>query len=97
MLYEINKKSTMIPITSNYETIKETSLKKKSLDRALISGDMTTTNQGKSQSTFLGTVGSNRFFVALVLVVLAAGVMVYTANPVASFEPIPVRRSCCNC
>jgi len=84
MLYEVNNKSTMAPFTSNYETIKETSLKEKSLDHALISGDMTTTNQGKIQSSFLGTVGSNKFFVALVLVVLATGVMAYTANPVAS-------------
>jgi len=74
----------MTPFTSNYETIKETSSKDKSLDLALISGDMTTSNQGKIQSTFLQSVHSNKLFVTLVLVVLATGVMAYTANPVPS-------------
>jgi len=74
----------MTPFTSNYETIKETSLKDKSLDLTLISGDMTSPNQGKIQSTLLKTVRNNKFFVTLVVVLLATGVMAYTANPVAS-------------
>jgi len=69
----------MTPFTSNYETIKETLPKDKSLD--LISGDMTTPNQGKIQSTFFQIVRSNKFAVALVLVVLATGVVAYTTNP----------------
>merc|ERR1712238_208895 len=79
-----NKNFTMTPFTSNYETIKETSLKEQSLDLALISGDMTTPNQGKSQSTFLQSVLSNKFIVVLVLVVLATGIMAYNATPVPS-------------
>merc|ERR1712238_196468 len=79
-----NKNFTMTPFTSNYETIKETSLKEKSVDLALISGDMTTPNQGKSQSTFLQSVLSNKFIVTLVLVVLATGLMAFNANPVPS-------------
>jgi len=82
MLCAGNKQSTMTSFTSNYETIKETSLKDKSVDLALISGDMTTPNQGKSQSTFLQTVCSNKFFVTLVAVVLATGIKAYTATPV---------------
>merc|ERR1712238_533135 len=70
--------------TSKYETIKETSSKDKFHDLALISNDMTTPNQGKTQSTFLQTVRSNKFFVTLVAVVLATGIMAYTATPVPS-------------
>ena len=84
MLCVVNKHSTMSPFTSNYETIKDTSLKDTSLDHALIFGDMTTPNQGKIQSTCFDTVRSNNFFVAWVVVVLATGVMAYTANSVAS-------------
>jgi len=84
MLYVVNKNFTMTPFTSNYETIKETSLKEKSVDLALISGDMTTPNQGKSQSTFLQSVLSNKFIVTLVVVVLATGVMAYNATQVPS-------------
>jgi len=74
----------MTPFTSNYETIKETLPKDKSLD--LISSDMTSPNQGKIQSTFLQSVLSlsNKLTVALVLVVLGTGVMAYNANPVPS-------------
>jgi len=72
----------MTPFTSNYETIKETSSKDKSLDLALISGDMTTPSQGKIQSTFLQSVLSNKFAVALVVVFLGTGLMAYNANPV---------------
>jgi len=74
----------MTPFTSNYETIKETSSKEKSLDLALISGNMTTPNQGKIQSTFLQSVRNNKFFVTLVAVVLATGIMAYNTNPVSS-------------
>jgi len=74
----------MTPFTSNYETIKETSSKDKSLDLAVLSGNITTTNQGKIQSTFLQSVLSNKFFVTLVVVVLGTGVMAYNANSVAS-------------
>jgi len=74
----------MTPFTSKYETIKETSSKDKFHDLALISNDMTTPNQGKTQSTFLQTVRSNKFFVTLVAVVLATGIMAYTATPVPS-------------
>jgi len=70
----------MTPFTSKYETIKETSLKEKSLDHSLISDDVTTPNQGKIQSTFLQTVCSNKFVVALVVGVLALGIMAYNAN-----------------
>ena len=56
--------------------------KNKSLD--LISGDRTSPNQGKIQSTFLQSVLSNKLTVALVLVVLDTGVMAYNANPVPS-------------
>merc|ERR1712238_186887 len=76
-----NKNFTMTPFTSNYETIKETSLKEKTVDLALISGDMTTPTQGKIQSTFLQTVRSNKFLVAFIVVLLATGVLAYTANP----------------
>merc|ERR1712238_418500 len=78
------KYSTMTLFTSNYETIKATSLKKKSVDPALISCDMTTQNQGKIQSTFLQSVLSNKFVVVLVVVVLGTGFMAYNTNPVAS-------------
>mmetsp|Transcript_11278 Transcript_11278/g.12667 ORF Transcript_11278/g.12667 Transcript_11278/m.12667 type:complete len:118 (+) Transcript_11278:1-354(+) len=71
----------MTPFTSNYKTIEETSSKDKSLDLAVISGDMTTPNQGKIQSTLLQSVLSNKFAVALVLVVLATGLMAYNVNP----------------
>jgi len=74
----------MAPFTTNYETIKETSSKDESLDLALISGNMTTPNQGKIQSTFLQSVLSNKITVTLVVVVLATGLMAYNANPVAS-------------
>eukprot|EP00751_Fragilariopsis_kerguelensis_P013251 CAMPEP_0170775950 /NCGR_PEP_ID=MMETSP0733-20121128/10879_1 /TAXON_ID=186038 /ORGANISM="Fragilariopsis kerguelensis, Strain L26-C5" /LENGTH=123 /DNA_ID=CAMNT_0011118837 /DNA_START=73 /DNA_END=444 /DNA_ORIENTATION=- len=74
----------MTPFTSNYETIKETSSKEKSLDLALISGNMTTPNQGKIQSTFLQSVRNNKFFVTLVAVVLATGIMAYNTNQVPS-------------
>mmetsp|Transcript_22341 Transcript_22341/g.23897 ORF Transcript_22341/g.23897 Transcript_22341/m.23897 type:complete len:107 (+) Transcript_22341:335-655(+) len=74
----------MTPFTSNYETIKETSSKDKSLDLALTSGDMTTPSQGKIQSTFLQSVLSNKFFVVLVVVVLGTGLMAYNATPVPS-------------
>ena len=84
MLGAAHNNSTMTPFTSNYETIKETSSKDKSLDLALTSGDMTTPNQSKIQSSFLQTVRSNKFFVTLVAVVLATGIMAYTATPVPS-------------
>jgi len=71
----------MAPFTSNYETIKETTSKDKSLDLALISGNMTTPNQEKIQSTFLQTVLSNKLFVVLVVVVLGTGLMAYNVNP----------------
>jgi len=74
----------MTPFTSNYETIKETSLKDKSHDLALISGNMTTPNQDKIQSTFLQSVLSNKFIVVLVVVVLGTGLMAYNTNPVFS-------------
>jgi len=74
----------MTPFTRNYETIKETYSKDKSLDVALISGDMTTTSQGKIQSTFLQSVLSNKFSVALVVVVLGTGLVAYNANQVPS-------------
>merc|ERR1712238_464805 len=48
------------------------------------SGDMTTPNQGKIRSTFLQTIRSNKFFVILVAVVLATGIMAYNTNPVSS-------------
>merc|ERR1712194_444667 len=67
---------------SNYETMKETSSKDKSLDLALTSGDMTTPSQGKIQSTFLQSVLSNKFAVAFVVVILGTGLMAYNANPV---------------
>eukprot|EP00751_Fragilariopsis_kerguelensis_P030306 CAMPEP_0170927152 /NCGR_PEP_ID=MMETSP0735-20130129/13327_1 /TAXON_ID=186038 /ORGANISM="Fragilariopsis kerguelensis, Strain L26-C5" /LENGTH=120 /DNA_ID=CAMNT_0011327605 /DNA_START=29 /DNA_END=391 /DNA_ORIENTATION=- len=72
----------MAPFTSNYETIKETSLKDKSVDPARISGDMATPNQGKSQSTFLQSVLSNKFIGVLVVVVLGTYLMAYNAIPV---------------
>eukprot|EP00751_Fragilariopsis_kerguelensis_P043872 CAMPEP_0170994248 /NCGR_PEP_ID=MMETSP0736-20130129/10841_1 /TAXON_ID=186038 /ORGANISM="Fragilariopsis kerguelensis, Strain L26-C5" /LENGTH=132 /DNA_ID=CAMNT_0011420091 /DNA_START=80 /DNA_END=478 /DNA_ORIENTATION=+ len=72
----------MTPFTSNYETIKETSSKDKSLDLALISGDMTIPSQGKIQSTFLQSVLSNKFTVAFVVVLLGTGLMAYNINPV---------------
>jgi len=84
MLCAVNKNSTMTPFASNYETIKETSSKDKSLDLALISGDMTTPSQGKIQSTFLQTVLSNTFIVVLVVIVLVTGLVAYNANPVSS-------------
>jgi len=74
----------MAPFTSNYETIKETSSKDKPHDLAPISGNMTTSNQGKIQSTFLQSVLSNKLFVVLVVVVLGTGLMAYNANPVPS-------------
>jgi len=74
----------MTPFTSNYETIKETSSKDKSLDLALISGDMTTPSQGKIQSTFLQSVLSNKFAVAFVVVLLGTCLVAYNANPVPS-------------
>jgi len=72
----------MTPFTSNYETIKEISLKDKSLDLTVISGDTTTLNQGKIHSSFLQSVLSNKLFVVLVVVVLGTGLMAYNANPV---------------
>jgi len=72
----------MTPFTSNYETIKETLPKDKSPD--LISGDMSSPNQGKIQSTLLQSVLSNNLTVASVLVVLGTGVMAYNTNPVPS-------------
>jgi len=78
----------MTPFTSNYETIKETSSKDKSLDLAVISGDMTTPNQGKIQSTFLQSVLSNKFAVAFVVVLLGTGLVAYNANPVPSSNQI---------
>jgi len=80
----------MTPFTSNYETIKETSSKDKSLDLAPISGNMTTPSQGKIQSTFLQSVHSNKIIVTLVVVVLAIGLMAYNANPVASSNQLRV-------
>jgi len=74
----------MTQFKSNYETIKETSSKDKSLDLALISGDMTTPNQGKIQSTFLQSVLSNKLITVLIVVVLGTGLMAYTATPVPS-------------
>jgi len=74
----------MTPFASNYETIKETSSKDKSLDLALTSGDMTTPNQGKIQSPFLQSILRNKFIAVLVVVVLGAGLMAYNANPVPS-------------
>jgi len=74
----------MTPFTSNYETIKETSSKDKSLDLTLLSGHMTTPNQGKIQSTFLQSVLSNKLLITLVVVVLGTGVVAYNANPVPS-------------
>eukprot|EP00751_Fragilariopsis_kerguelensis_P009470 CAMPEP_0170805248 /NCGR_PEP_ID=MMETSP0733-20121128/31261_1 /TAXON_ID=186038 /ORGANISM="Fragilariopsis kerguelensis, Strain L26-C5" /LENGTH=117 /DNA_ID=CAMNT_0011159601 /DNA_START=81 /DNA_END=434 /DNA_ORIENTATION=- len=74
----------MTPFTSNYETIKETLSKDKSLDLALISGDMTSPNQGKIQSTFLQSVLNNKFVVVLVVVVLGTGLVAYNAKPVPS-------------
>jgi len=74
----------MTPFTSNYETIKETSSKDKSLDLALISGDMTSPNQGKIQSTFLQSVLNNKFVVVLVVVLLGTGLVAYHAKPVPS-------------
>jgi len=71
----------MSPFTSNYETINETSSQDKSVDVALISGDMTTPSQGKIQSTFLQSVLSNKFSVVLVVVLLGAGLVAYHANP----------------
>merc|ERR1712238_398205 len=73
-IIETHNNSTMTPFTSNYETIKETLPKDKSLD--LISSDMTSPNQGKIQSTFLQSVLSlsNKLTVALA----------YNANPVPS-------------
>jgi len=74
----------MTPFTSNYETIKETTSKDKSLDLALLSGDMTTPNQGKIQSTFLQSALSNKIIVTFAIVVLATGLLAYNANPVPS-------------
>jgi len=74
----------MTPFTSNYETIKETLSKDKSLDLVLLSGDMTTPNQGKIQSTFLQSVLSNKIIVTLAVVVLATGLVAYNANLVPS-------------
>jgi len=74
----------MTPFTSNYETIKETSLKDQSLELAPISGNMTALSQGKIQPTFLQSVLSNKLFVVLVVVVLGTGLMAYNANPVPS-------------
>ena len=42
----------------------------------------------KIQSTFLQSVLSNTLFVVLAVVVLATGVMAYTANSVASFDQL---------
>jgi len=72
----------MTPFTSNYETIKETSLEDKSLELASIADNMTAPSQGKIQSTFLQSVLSNKLFVVLVVVVLGTGLMAYNANPV---------------
>jgi len=84
MACAVNKNLTMTPFTSNYETIKKTSSKDQSLDLAPISGNMTTPIQGKIQSTFLQSVRSNKFFIALVVVVFGAGLMAYNANQVPS-------------
>eukprot|EP00751_Fragilariopsis_kerguelensis_P002275 CAMPEP_0170810068 /NCGR_PEP_ID=MMETSP0733-20121128/34392_1 /TAXON_ID=186038 /ORGANISM="Fragilariopsis kerguelensis, Strain L26-C5" /LENGTH=104 /DNA_ID=CAMNT_0011165863 /DNA_START=126 /DNA_END=437 /DNA_ORIENTATION=+ len=75
----------MTPFTSNYETIK-TSSKEKSLDLAPISGDTTIPRQSKIQSTFLQSVLTNKFFIALVVVVLGTGLLAYNANPVPSSD-----------
>jgi len=75
----------MTSFTSNYETIKTASPKDKSLDLAQGSGDMTTPNQDKIQSTFLQSVLSNKVVITSVLVVLATGVMAFSANPVATY------------
>jgi len=72
----------MTPFTSNYETIKETLSKDKSLDVALTSGDMTIPSQGKIQSTFLQSVLSNKFAAVFVVVVLGTGLIAHNANPV---------------
>jgi len=74
----------MTPFTSNYETIKETSSKDKSLDLAPISGNMNTPSQVKIQSTFLQSVLSNKFVVVLVVVVLGTCLVAYNANPIPS-------------
>merc|ERR1719491_2231154 len=63
----------MTPFTSNYETIKDSSLEDKSLD---------TPSQSKIQSTFLQSVLSNKLVVAFVVVVLGTGLMAYNTNPV---------------
>ena len=84
MYCAVSNNSTMTPFTSNYETIMETSSKDKSLDLSLFFGDMTTPNQGMIQSSFFQKLRSNKFFVALVVVVLALGVIAYTANPVVA-------------
>jgi len=80
----------MTPFTSNYETIKETSSKDKSLDLAPISGNMNTPSQDKIQSTFLQSVLSNKFAVAFVVVILGTGLVAYNANPVPPSNRIRV-------
>jgi len=70
----------MTPFTTNYETMN----KDKAVDIIQPSGNMTTPNQGKIQSTFLQTVRSNKFFVALIVAVLGTGLVAYNNNPVPS-------------
>jgi len=86
----------MAPFTSNYETIKKTSSKEKSLDLALISGDMTIPSQNKVQSTFLQSVLSNKFAVVLVVVVLSIGFIAYNANPIPSSSQFHLRNYAAN-
>jgi len=60
---------------------------KTSLKNVTPAGDSNTsheTNQSKINSTFFQSVLNNKFLVTMVVVVLGAGVMAYTANPVAS-------------
>jgi len=83
----------MTPFTSNYDTIKETSLKDNSLNHNLTSGNVATPIQGKIQSTFLQSVLSNKFAVVLVVVVLGIGLMVYNTNPVPASSQLRLGNS----
>mmetsp|Transcript_11734 Transcript_11734/g.12790 ORF Transcript_11734/g.12790 Transcript_11734/m.12790 type:complete len:118 (+) Transcript_11734:102-455(+) len=76
----------MTSFTSNYDTIKKTLSKDQSLDLTPISGNMTTPTQGNIQSTFLQSVRSNKFFIALVVIVFGTGLMAYNANQVPSTQ-----------
>jgi len=64
----------MAPLTNNYNTIKDTSLKDTSVGVPLSSGKM--------QSTFLQLVLNNKLFVTLVVVVV--GMAYYSTTPVTS-------------